>query len=320
LLYLHVTKLNIRFNTNLNSLTMKHINISIISFIAIFSFLLISSTIVAQSNSELFIGTNGKLCTLDKAIYIQKIKSKSPQTATVQTLKLKEADWEKIYTEQYKKTNDSTYQIKANSEEFTGTIYRTFTQQADKTFRFKDSVKGIVIREGFAQSVMPLLLHGKVTEYYKNGNKKSISEFNHNELVSNQNWLENGDKYIDNIFYSTDIEPTFTPGMRVLHQHIIKGFKDAGVDVSSISGSVLVGFVVMENGIIDGIKIIKGVGSSVNTIAFEQFSTLKGEWKPAKLNNEIVRYYQVFPINFIYKQYSFEFAELRGAILHFGAY
>ncbi|MBV5315660.1 MAG: energy transducer TonB [Prolixibacteraceae bacterium] len=299
---------------------MKPINRLQSLFVSVLSFLLVSTSVFAQSNSEIFIGTNGELCSLDKAIYIQKIKSKSPQAATVQTLKLKDADWEKIYTEQYKKTNDSTYQIKANSEEFTGTIYRTFTQLPNKIFKFKDVVKGIVLREGLAESVMPLLLHGKVTEYYKNGNKKSISEFNHNELVSNQNWLENGDKYIDNIFYSTEVEPTFTPGMRVLHQHIIKGFKEAGVDVSSISGSVLVGFVVMENGAIDGIRIIKGVGSSVNTIAFEQFKSLKGEWKPAKLNDKTVRYYQIFPINFIYKQYSFEFAELRGAILHFGAY
>ncbi|MDP3642722.1 MAG: energy transducer TonB [Bacteroidota bacterium] len=299
---------------------MKQIKTSLYLFTIFISFSFISTTVFAQGISEIFIGTNGKLCNLEHAIYIQKIKTKSAKTATVQTLKLKDEQWEKIYSENYKKVNDSTYQIKANSEEFTGTIYRTFRQQADKTFRFTDNVKGGKIREGFAQSLMPLLLHGKVTEYYKSGNKKSVSEYNNNELVSNENWNEDSTKYIANIFYSTDVEPAFVPGTKVMNQHLIKGFKDAGIDISAISGSMVIAFVIMEDGKLDGLKIIKGLGSSINTAAYESFLSLKGEWKPAKLNNQNVRYYLAFPINFIYKQQSFEFAEMRKGILHWGAY
>lgn len=299
---------------------MKRINLSPILLIAVFCFSLFSSAVFAQNNSEIFIGTNGKLSTLDKAIYIQKIKSKSAKATTVQTLKRNEAAWEKIYGERYKKLNDSTLLIRANSGDFKGTIHRIFVQQPDQTYQFKDSVKGLVVRTGFAKSVMPLLPHGKVTEYYKNGNKKSVSAYNNNELLWNENWNENGEKYIDTIFYSADSEPTFTPGMGVMHQHILKGFKDSGIDISAISGSILIGFVVMEDGTIDGVKVVKGLGPSINSVAYQQFLSLKGDWKPALLNNQKVRYYQLFPINFIYKQHQFEFAELRGAILHFGAY
>jgi len=216
--------------------------------------------------------------------------------------------------------NDTTYQIKANSEEFTGTMYRTFKLLADKSFRFKDTVKGTVIREGNAQSVMPLLLNGEVTEYYRDGNKKSVSIYQNNELVSNENWNEDGTKYVDNLFYSTDIEPNFVPGTKVMNQHLIKGFKDAGIDISSISGTLVVAFVIMEDGKMEGLKIVKGLGSSVNTAAYESFLSLQGDWKPAKLNNKNVRYYLSFPINFINKQQALEFAELRKGILHFGAY
>jgi hypothetical protein len=299
---------------------MKQIHLPLKLLITLLSLSFLSATVDPPKKSELFIGTNGKLSTLDHAIYIQKIKSKSSKISNVQTLKLKDNQWERFYLENYKKVNDSTYQIKANSEEFTGTIYRTFNQQDDKTFKFKDKVKGLLIREGIAQSVMPLLLHGKVTEYYKSGNKKSVSIYSNNELVSNENWNDDGTKYIDNIFYSTDIEPAFMPGTKVMNDHLIKGFKDAGIDITSVSGSLVIAFVIMEDGTLEGLKIVKGLGSSINTTAYESFLSLKGDWKPARLNNKNVRYYLAFPINFINKQQSLEFAELRRGILHFGAY
>ncbi|MDP2336389.1 MAG: hypothetical protein Q8N05_08065 [Bacteroidota bacterium] len=85
--------------------------------------------------------------------------------------------------------------------------------------------------------------------------------------------------------------------------------------------TLIVGFVVMENGKIEGIKILKGLGPNINSMVFESFLTLLGEWKPVKLNNQNVRYFQVFPINFIYKAQQFEFAGLgKGGILHWGAY
>ena len=287
-------------------------------FTLLFSVILLSG--YSQKESSVFIGTNGKLTTLEKAIFIQKINSKSAKKTSVHTLKLKDADWEKFNTEQYEKKNDTTYHIKVNGEDFTGSIFRTFYKQADGTFLFKDKVKGILVREGSAQSVMPLLLHGKVTDYYKTGNKKSVSIYAHNELVSNENWNDDGSKYIDNIFYSVDEDPTFTPGMGVLHKHVLQGFKNEGIDLSSISGRIVIGFVVTKKGMIEGAKILQRLSPTSNTVALEQIKTLMCQWKPAQLNNEKVNYFQVFPINFIYKQYQFEFAELRKAILHFGAY
>ena len=288
--------------------------------VLLLSFVLISVSSYAQNESVVYIGTNGKITDQKHALFTLKIRNKSSKTTVVQTFKLKNAEWERFHTEQYKKLNDSTYQIRANGTDFNGTIIRTFYKKSDQHYLFREIIKGNTVRSGEATSIVPLLLDGKVKEYYSGGNQKSVSEYRNNELVSNQNWLENGDKYIDNIFYSVDNDPTFEPGMKVLHQHILKGFKDAGIDISSISGSLIVGFVVMENGTVDGVRILKGLGPNINTVAYESLKSLKGDWKSAKLNNQTVRYFQVFPINFIYKQYQFEFAELRGAILHYGAY
>ncbi|MFY9154297.1 MAG: energy transducer TonB [Prolixibacteraceae bacterium] len=282
--------------------------------------LLISTVVYSQKESFIYIGTNGKITTLENAFYKQRILAKSTARTTIQTFTLINSNWNKISTDQYKKLNDSTYQIRENGEDFTGTICRTFYQKADKTYLFKDKLKDVLVREGTAKSIVPLLLDGQVTEFYRNGNKKSISKYENNELISNENWNIDGEKYIDNLFYSVDTYPTYIPGKNVLNQELIKAFRDAGIDITSISGSLIIGFAVMEDGKIEGLKIIKGLGPNINNVAFNTFANMKGEWTPAKLNNKTVRYFQVFPINFIYRQYQFEFAEMRGSILHYGAY
>lgn len=274
----------------------------------------------SQKESALYIGANGKQTTSEQALYQLKIRTKSPKKTTIQTFNLKDLSGEKIITDKYILKNDSTYLIKENSKEFTGTIRRTFVRLPDQSYQFRDVLKGKMIRNGYAKSIVPLLLHGEVTEYYKSGNIKSVSQYSNNELVSNQNWNDNGEKYLDNLFYSVDTNPTFVPGAQIINQRLLSAFKETGIDITSISGSLVIGFVVMENGTIEGVKILKGVGPTINTAAYNTFVNLKGDWTPAKLNNQTVRYFQVFPINFIYKRQSFEFAELRGSTLHWGAY
>ncbi|HAH23345.1 MAG TPA: hypothetical protein DCL77_06260 [Prolixibacteraceae bacterium] len=291
-----------------------------VRIVAILSFLLIASSVFSQKESHIYIGTNGKLTSLSNAIYMQTVNVKSAKVSVVESYILKDSKWDKIGSDRYKKLNDSTFQVKGMGENSKRVNLRTFKKLPDGSFRFKDVAKEQVIMAGYAKSVKPLLLHGQVTEYYWGGKKKSVSQYNNNELVSNENWNEDGTKYIDNIFYSVDAFPFFNPGNTVLNEHIKKGFKDAGVDFSQISGSMKIGFVVMENGSIGGIKIIKGLGPVINSIAVESFSTLLGSWTPAKLNNQNVRYYQVFPINFKSNDNRIDFAEMRGGTIHFQTY
>ena len=282
--------------------------------------LFLSISVYCQQESVIYIGKNGRLTNQQHADIMQKIKVKSDTKTLVQSFQQNDTKWEKIYTERFTQLNDSTYQVNGSSKSDTQTSLRIFKPMADGTFQFKDIRKNQVVRQGFSTTKIPLTINGQLTEYYPKGQKKSVSDYRNNELISNQNWNENGEKYIDNIFYSTDTGPEFVPGNKALHQYLIKGFKNTGIDLSAISGSVIIAFVVMEDGTIDGLRLIKGLLPTVNAAAFQSFSNLKGEWKPARLNNQNVRYYQVFPINFIYKEHHLEFAEMRGSILHWAGF
>jgi hypothetical protein len=72
----------------------------------------------------------------------------------------------------------------------------------------------------------------------------------------------------------------------------------------------------METGQIEGIRILKGITPSLNTVAFNSIKTLEGKWTPAKLGGKDVRYFQLFPINFIHRENRFESVEFNGSMLH----
>lgn len=284
--------------------------------LVLLTFSLLVTSLYSQEESVIYIGTNGKLCTVDHAL--TKLKTTvSNKSSMVNTLALKDTAWIEVASEQYKLLNDSTYRIKGTGENIPATTIRTFKKTSEGMWEFKDVVKDQVKKKGACQSVLPLVLNGEVTEYFPNGNKKSVSQYRNNELLSNRNWLENGDKYIDNIFYSVDSDPTFNSGMKVLHQHIIDGFKNDGINISIINGMIRIGFIVMENGKIDGIRIIDGLGKSIDESVCNSFRSLqfKGSWTPARLNGQVIRYFQVFPINFKYDGNQTRYATVRHDIM-----
>jgi hypothetical protein len=280
-----------------------------------------SLTVAGQKDTIVYFGTNGKLVNPGKAIARKEIHYKSPSKIEEITCKRSNKDWVRVNTELIKILKDSSFQIKSMNAGFTtGTIKRKFYKNEIGTYRFQDISNDKLSRDGNASSKIPLILHGEVKDYYENGNMRSKSQFTNNELISNQNWLEKGEKYIDTIYYSVDEEPMLSGGNFKLHQHVRQAFKDSGLDLFSVSGNLLLGFVVMETGEISGIRIIKSLGIQMDQIALAALKSLGGKWKPARLNGKSVRYYQLFPINFIYEENRFQSLEFDGSMIHYDKY
>lgn len=273
-------------------------------------------SVFSQSDKTIFFGVNGKTSDIQKKDVQKEIKYRSNKKISVKTYKANEKDWVPIYTEKISVDNDSVYQIKMKGDEFSGKIRRVFEQKGDNLWKFTDWLGETIKRTGLTRSKIPLILEGEVTEFYPLGRIKSISQYKNNELISNKNWLPNGDRTVDDIFYSVDKEPGFRPGLQALHNHVMQTFKKYNFDFSTVEGRIVVGFIVETDGTIDGIRIIKGIAPTVNQISLNAFATLEGEWIPAKLDDREVNYLQVFPINFIYNVYDFETIELKGSMLY----
>lgn len=173
---------------------------------------------------------------------------------------------------------------------------RFYSKGPGNTYNFIEMKNETVKRKGSTTTKIPLCLDGQVSEYYNNGSIRSKSFYHNNQLLSNENWLHNGDKYIDNIYYSVDINPTYDIDKISLQNHVLNQFKKH--NLVDVSGTILIGFVIMETGDLDGVHVVRGIVPDLNQVAVDAIKSFPGKWKPAVLNNRIVRCYCTMPINF----------------------
>ena len=93
---------------------------------------------------------------------------------------------------------------------------RIFSKNGQSGYQFVDRKDGTIIKSGHSKNKVPLHLQGEITEYYDTGEKKSLSMFIDNQLIWNHNWLRNGEKFVDTIFYSVDTWPEYLNGSTAL--------------------------------------------------------------------------------------------------------
>lgn len=287
---------------------MKILIIILLSFSPFFVF--------SQNDTTIYFGVNGKVELVEKADIKKEVNYNLFKKIKVNTYKTTEDKWQFLFSEKIKIVDDSTFKIKIRSDEFSGRVKRKFEKQENGGYKFTDWLNERIKRVGYSETKMPLIFNGEVTDFYSNGRIKSVSQYENNELITNKNWLPNGDSDVDDIFYSVDSGPLFEDGIGRLHQHILKTFKDSGIDVADVAGKLIVGFVVSADGKISGIRIVKGITPSVNAVAVQSFQTLMGEWEPAKLDDRDVNYFQLFPINFITPEYNFDYLQMKGSMLY----
>ncbi|HKJ78593.1 MAG TPA: energy transducer TonB [Prolixibacteraceae bacterium] len=277
---------------------------------------LLPFALFSQNDTTLFYGVNGEIGGNSEMNEFKKeVDWRSSKRVNVKTFKNTDEGWKQVFVEKVKVINDSLFEIQVKGKDFSGKINRVFNK-SEQNFKFTDWQENKIKRVGFASSKIPLIFDGEVTEFFPNGNKKSESVYKSNELVSNKNWLINGNEYVENVFYSVDQKPVFRPGMQAMHNHILEVFKNSDVVLDGIDGQIVIGFVVRENGMIDGVRIENGIEWEINSLAVRAIKTLPGSWQPATLNGKKVRYYQLFPINFIHYDYDFDSLDLKGGRLY----
>ena len=183
----------------------------------------------------------------------------------------------------------------------------------DGGYDFEETTKGVLVRKGHATSLIPLHLEGRVDEYYPDGALRSEEFYRDNQLVWNLNWLENGDKYIDSIFYSVDRWPQYEEGEVAMKSHMNNYIVKSRYFSKDLVGTVLLGFVIMKNGELEGVRVVNKSQLPIAEAVRESLETLPGRWKPALLDGRTVRCYMTFPVNFkVRSNVQFENVEIMG--------
>jgi len=255
-----------------------------------------------------YYGANGKpVVTESQAFLMKEVKQKSDRKLVITTSRKSEEGWAVVSKEKIRALTDKEWVVRYQAEElFSRKFFREYTETAPGRYFFREYTDKYDIRKGESSSKFPLHLEGTQTAFYPDGTISSISQFRNNQLISNQNWLEDGSPYIDTLFYSADRDPEYEYGPDFFKNYLLQGLANSQWDLSQIQDEVVIGWVVMENGEIAGVRALQGKSNTLNQYLVQLIASLPGTWEPATIDGSPVRYFMSIPLNFISREVTFQ--------------
>jgi hypothetical protein len=286
------------------------------------SILFLISALSSSGQEVYYYGPNKRPVQNDRdAFFSKEVLKKSDRKYKMETSVLVNENWKRMERRHIKIEKDGTMRIRIKDERFfPRRIFRTISKAGPELYFFEELYKKEKIREGSSSTYFPLLLEGIVNEYHPNGIQKSVSIYQNNQLRSNQNWLPDGSPYIDSIFYSTDQEPVYLPGVAYFQSSLIQKMAEAKVNLDEYDDDIIIGWVVTENGQIDGVIPLKGKSKELNQILVESIAAIPGEWEPAILDGKAVRYFMSIPLTIFHNEAKFQEIEYSWGVLHYNKY
>lgn len=258
---------------------------------------------------------------IHEAVTITEVKRRSENRYIIRTQHLIQEKWVQVKKERIRIERDQSQVIQTSSDRFfPKRIYRKIERTGPDEYHFAESTSNATLRTGTSTRLLPLHLEGKVTEYHPNNTVKSVSTYRNNQLVSNKNWLPDGTRYIDSIFYSADREPEYQMGDEFFKAFLLSQLTKSTIDFTQIEDQVVVGWVVMETGYIDGVITLKGKSRRLNEYLVSTISALPGTWQPAMLDGSPVRYFMSIPLNFMHREARFQEVDFSAGVLHYNTY
>ena len=197
------------------------------------------------------------------------------------------------------KKNDSIYLYYGKVTAKTDTICR-YVKKYKSGYIIKDYQDKILIATGFSRMIVPLIKEGKWTNYYfSTAMIKSEEEYKDNQMTGNKRWNESYMEDIADVFPRADVDPEFQGGAKKLASYMAKNIKYPGKsDRQGEMGTVIIQFIVMEDGTINGVEILKGVTPSLDAESIKVVKSMP-PWNPGTIDGHKVRVLLNIPIQFI---------------------
>ena len=197
------------------------------------------------------------------------------------------------------KMNDSTYLYYGKVTSKTDTIYR-IVKKYKSGYLIKDYRDKILVASGFSKMIVPLIKEGKWTNYYfSTAMIKSEENYTDNQMTGNKRWNESFVEEISDVFPRAEIDPEYKGGVKKLATFMSANINYPGKsDRRGEMGTVTVQFIVMEDGTIDGVEILKGVTPSLDEESIRVVKSMP-PWLPGMIDGKKVRILMNIPIQFI---------------------
>ncbi len=288
-------------------------------FIVLSCSLLLGAALLSAQDTTYYYGSDfGITSDKETAKYRRDVNYRFAGRKEIVTYQLEQGEWLRIRKDKIIPRNDTLLLIKRKTESYwSDRIKRSFYPAENDLWYFRDKEGRNLLMEGTASSLAPLHIQDTLRTYYEKNRLKSVAIYNDNRMVSNQYWLPTGEKYYDNLHHFVDKEPEHNLGNVHFRAYMLQGIKESKIDLTQISDQVVIGWVIMKDGSTAGFHTISGVYSQLNKTLIQLIQQMPGEWQPAMLDGNPVRYYMKLPFNFSAEVDYMDNLEIRGGILFY---
>ena len=260
--------------------------------------LIIPFSLSGQNDTIIYYSGLGRSSGSDStALFYEKITKQTKKKYLSTTFARQEEKWVMLYETSIKKETDSSLTISSKSL-INPKIIRFF-HRTNKGYFIKDYTGSILVQEGFSKLMFPVLKFGTWRGYDPStGNLKTEEVYLENQLISNRYWI-NESEYIDDVFYLADKVAEFKGGDTTLMNFINEHARYPKYAFNkNITGTVIVRLIIMKDGTVRGIELLKKVNIFLDREALRVIKSLPEIWNPGEIEDKKVNMLISVPIIF----------------------
>jgi len=259
--------------------------------------LILTVNATAQNDTIIYFSKlNYPISNIKEAIRYEKLTMTAKNKYTLSTFLRGDDEWSNSTSFLIDKINDTVYNWT------TGVKISRQINKLDSGYIIKDFNNSVLQDSGFSYTIFPLIKSGKWVTYNLLTKKKdSECYYRNNQEISNNYWFE-GKAPINNIFTYFEIPPRYDGGDNALMRDIFSllNYPEAALN-RNIQGTVLIRFVILEDGTIKNPRVINEVNKLLAKEALRVLSLLPKKWIPGVIDNKKVKSFFAVPITFRFK-------------------
>ena len=267
-------------------------------FFSIMLLLIFPLGLTGQKDTVIYYSGLGRSLGYDStAHYYERITKKTRKKYLSTTYTRQNEKWIMLYETTINKETDSSVTIISKSL-INPKITRIFYKNAGGYF-IKDYLGSVLIEEGFSRLIFPIIKYGQWRGYdHTTGGLKTDEIYSDNQLITNRYWINNSE-YIDNVFYMADKVAEYKGGDDALMSFISEHARYPKYAFNNnISGTVIIRFIVLKNGAVEGVELLKKVNRFLDMEALRVGKLIPDIWNPGEIGDNKVNMLIAVPVIF----------------------
>lgn len=231
------------------------------------------------------------------AVFYENFTKKSKKTFISTTFQRKDEKWVMMYQTKIRKDSDSSLTI--NSKSLANQKIKRYYHKTVSGYLIKDYLGPILVQEGFSKLIFPVIKSGRWLGYDPStGKLKAEESYSENQMITNKYWISDSE-FIKDVFYVADKGAEFQGGDTALMNFISEHARYPKYAYNShIVGVVIVRLIVMKDGTVTGIDLLKKINKFLDLEALRIVKSIPNTWNPGEIENKKVNMLVAIPITF----------------------